>query len=79
MTEAMVVTNRCMQWEEGLVKLKSQLTDAMEANKTLSSSVAELTREKNLLTDELTRIGIEASVKDDELKRTNESYGKALD
>ena len=79
MTEAMVVTNRCMQWEEGLVKLKSQLTDAMEANKTLSSSVAELTREKNSLTDELTRIGIEASVKDDELKRTNESYGKALD
>lgn len=75
----MVVTNRCMQWEEGLVKLKSQLTDAMEANKTLSSSVAELTREKNLLTDELTRIGIEASVKDDKLKRTNESYGKALD
>jgi septal ring factor EnvC (AmiA/AmiB activator) len=75
----MVVTNRCMQWEEGLVKLKSQLTDAMEANKTLSSSVAELTREKNLLTDELTRIGIEASVKDDELKRTKESYGKALD
>ncbi len=75
----MVVANRCMQWEEGLVKLKSQLTDAMDANKTLSSSVAELTREKNLLTDELTRIGIEASVKDDELKRTKESYGKALD
>jgi hypothetical protein len=51
----------------------------MEANKTLSSSVAELTCEKNLLTDELTRNGIEASVKDNELKRTKESYGKALD
>ena len=53
--------------------------DAMGANKTLLSNVVELTCEKNLLTDELTRIGIEASVKDDKLKRTKESYGKALD
>jgi predicted nuclease with TOPRIM domain len=75
----MVVANRCMQWEEGIEKLKSQLTDAMDANKTLSSFVAELTREKNLLMEELTRIGIEASVKDDKLKRMKESYGKALD
>jgi hypothetical protein len=53
---AMVVANRCMHWEEGIVKLKSQLTDAMDANKTLSSTATELTREKNLLTDELTRL-----------------------
>ena len=61
------------------MKLKSQLTDAMDANKTLSSIVAELTCEKNLLTDELTRIGIEVSIKDEELKRTTESYMKTLD
>uniref|UniRef100_A0A2N9EMA7 Uncharacterized protein n=1 Tax=Fagus sylvatica TaxID=28930 RepID=A0A2N9EMA7_FAGSY len=79
LTEAMVVPNRCMHWEEGIVKLKSQLTDAMDANKTLSSTAAELIREKSLLTDELTRVGIESSVKEKELRRMTESYGKALD
>ena len=75
----MVIANRCMHWEDGIVKLKSQLTDTMDANKTSSSTAAELTREKNLLTDELTRVGIESSMKDEELRRTTESYGKALD
>ena len=75
----MVVANRCMHWEEGIVKLKSQLMDTMDANKALSSTVVELTCEKNLLTNELTRAGIEVSMKDEELRRTIESYGKALD
>ena len=75
----MVVANRYMHWEEGIVKLKSQLTDAMDANKTLSSTAAELTHEKSLLTDELTRAGIESSVKEKELRRMTESYRKALD
>jgi hypothetical protein len=39
----------------------------------------QLTCEKNLLTDELTRIGIEVSIKDEELKRKTESYMKTLD
>jgi hypothetical protein len=51
----------------------------MDTNKTLSSTAAELTCEKSLLTDELTRAGIEASMKEEELRRTTESYGKALD
>uniref|UniRef100_A0A2N9HZ47 Uncharacterized protein n=1 Tax=Fagus sylvatica TaxID=28930 RepID=A0A2N9HZ47_FAGSY len=33
LTEAMVIANRCMHWEESIVKLKSQLTDAMDATK----------------------------------------------
>ena len=41
-----------MHWEEGIVKLKSQLTDTMDANKTLSSIVAKLTRKKSLLMEE---------------------------
>ncbi len=68
-----------MQWEEGIVKLKSQLTDAMDANWTLSSTAAELTREKNFLTNDIAKMGIEASVKDEELKQTKESHMKALD
>jgi predicted nuclease with TOPRIM domain len=75
----MVVANRFMHWEEGIVKLKSQLTDAMDANKTLSSTATKLTREKNLLTDKLTKVGIEASMKDKELRRTTKSYEKTLD
>ncbi len=61
------------------MKLKLQLTDAMDANRTLSSTAAELTREKNILTDDIARMGIEASLKDEELKRTKESHMKALD
>ncbi len=61
------------------MKLKSQLIDALDTNKTLSSTTAELTREKSLLTDELTKAGIEASVKEEKLRRTTEFYGKALD
>jgi hypothetical protein len=52
--------------------------DAMDANKTLSSTTAELTR-KNLLTEELTKVGMEATIKDEELRKTKESYEKALD
>ena len=74
----MVVANRCMQWEEGIVKLKSQLTDAQDANQTLSSTVTDLTREKSIMTDDIARMGMEASVKDEELRRTKESYMKAL-
>ena len=48
----MVVANWCMHWKDGIMKLKSQLTDTMDANKTLSSTVAELTRKKSLLTEE---------------------------
>jgi hypothetical protein len=51
----------------------------MDANKTLSSTTAELTREKNLLTDKLTKARIVASMKDEELRRMTKSYGKALD
>jgi ribosomal protein S1 len=51
----------------------------MDANRTLSSTAAELTREKNILTDDIARMGIEASLKDEELKRTKESHMKALD
>ncbi len=61
------------------MKLKSQLTDAQDANRTLSSTVTDLTREKSIMTDNITRMGMEASVKDEELRRTKESYMKALD
>uniref|UniRef100_A0A2N9EF38 Uncharacterized protein n=1 Tax=Fagus sylvatica TaxID=28930 RepID=A0A2N9EF38_FAGSY len=42
-------------------------------------TTTELTREKDRLADELARLGAEALAKDEELKRTAESYRKALD
>ena len=44
LTEAMVIANRCMPWEDGLVKLKSQLLEAAEANQTLTLVTNELTQ-----------------------------------
>ena len=74
----MVVANGCMHWEEGIVELESQMTDAMDANKTLSSTATELTREKDRLVDKLTRLGAEALAKDKELKRMAESYNVCI-
>jgi Zn-finger domain-containing protein len=75
----MVVANRCMHWEEGIVKLKAQLTYAMDANKTLTSTAMELTRERDRLVDDLTKLNVDALAKDEELSKTVESYRKALD
>ncbi len=75
----MVVANRCMHWEEGIVKLKAQLTYAMDDNKTLTSAVMELTRERDRLVDDLTKLNVDALAKDEELSKTVESYRKALD
>ncbi len=51
----------------------------MDANKTLTSTVTELTRERDRLANELAKLGADALAKDEELKKTVESYRKALD
>ena len=39
----MVIANRCMLWEDSLVKLKAQMLEATKANQTLMMVANELT------------------------------------
>ncbi|GMY33158.1 hypothetical protein FCV25MIE_28400 [Fagus crenata] len=51
----------------------------MDANKTLTSAATELTRERDCLVDNLTKLKVDALAKDEEQRKTVESYRKALD
>ena len=79
LTEAMVIDNHCIHWEEGLINLKSQLTEAMDSNMTLTSVETELTQERDHLADDLAKLKMDVSTKDEEMNKTAESYRKALD
>jgi chromosome segregation ATPase len=69
LTEAMVIANRCMLWEDGLVKLKSQLLEAAEANQTLTSVANELTQEKDRMENELASLKGDMTAKDAKLEK----------
>uniref|UniRef100_A0A2N9FXT1 Uncharacterized protein n=1 Tax=Fagus sylvatica TaxID=28930 RepID=A0A2N9FXT1_FAGSY len=79
LTEAMIITNRCIHWEEGIVKLKDQLTEAMNANKSPTTVATELTQERDHLADELARLRVHMAAKDEELNKMVESNRKVLD
>jgi predicted nuclease with TOPRIM domain len=69
LTEAMVIANQCMLWEDGLVKLKNQLLEAAEANQTLMSVANELTQEKDRMENELASLKGDMTAKDAKLEK----------
>ena len=79
LTEAMIIANRCIHWEEGIVKLKDQLTEAMNVNKSPTTVATELTQERDHLADELARLRVHMAAKDEELNKTVKSNRKVLD
>uniref|UniRef100_A0A2N9GR09 Uncharacterized protein n=1 Tax=Fagus sylvatica TaxID=28930 RepID=A0A2N9GR09_FAGSY len=48
LTEVMVTANRCIQWEEGLVKLKAQLTEAKDATEAKELKLDMATKDEEL-------------------------------
>jgi Skp family chaperone for outer membrane proteins len=69
LTEVMVIANRCMLWEDGLVKLKAQMSEAAEANQTLMTVSNDLTQERDRKENELTLLRGDMAAKDAELKK----------
>jgi DNA repair exonuclease SbcCD ATPase subunit len=69
LTEAIVIANWCMLWEDGLVKLKTQLSEAAEANQTLTTVANELTQDRDRLENELTLLKGDMTAKDAELEK----------
>ena len=45
LNEALVIKGCCLHWEEGHVKLKTQLSKSESSKKNLTRAVAEMTRE----------------------------------
>jgi predicted nuclease with TOPRIM domain len=65
----MVIANRCMQWEDGLVKQKAQLSKAAQANQRLTTIANELTQDRDRVVGELSSLKVEVAAKDEELRK----------
>uniref|UniRef100_A0A2N9HM56 Uncharacterized protein n=1 Tax=Fagus sylvatica TaxID=28930 RepID=A0A2N9HM56_FAGSY len=69
LTELTVIANRCLQWEEALMKHKVQLSEAAQANQRLTALVNELTLDRDRVMGEMASLKVEMAVKDEELKK----------
>uniref|UniRef100_A0A2N9EXW8 Uncharacterized protein n=1 Tax=Fagus sylvatica TaxID=28930 RepID=A0A2N9EXW8_FAGSY len=69
LTEAMVIANRCMLWEDGLVKLKAQMSEAAKANQKLTTVANELTLDRDWVVGELSSLKADMVAKDAELRK----------
>ena len=67
-----MIANRCVQWEEALLKQKVQMSEAAQANQRLTTLVNELTLDRDRVVGEL------SSLKGD-MTRKEEDLRKALD
>jgi hypothetical protein len=64
-----VIANRCMQWEEALLKHKVQLSEAAQANQRLTALVNELTLDRDRVVGEMSTLKVDLTKKDEELKK----------
>ena len=64
-----MITNRCIQWEEALLKNKVQLSEAAQANQKLTALVNELTLDRDRVVGEVSTLKAGMSRKDEELKK----------
>uniref|UniRef100_A0A2N9GAI2 Uncharacterized protein n=1 Tax=Fagus sylvatica TaxID=28930 RepID=A0A2N9GAI2_FAGSY len=69
LTELTVIANRCLQWEEALMKHKVQLSEAAQANQRLTALVNELTLDRDRVVGEMASLKVEMAVKEEELKK----------
>uniref|UniRef100_A0A2N9J3R0 Uncharacterized protein n=1 Tax=Fagus sylvatica TaxID=28930 RepID=A0A2N9J3R0_FAGSY len=75
LTEFTVIANRCLQWEEALMKHKVQLSEAAQANQRLTALVNEMTLDRDRVVGEMASLKVEMAVKEDELKKeSSEAY-----
>ncbi len=64
-----MIANRCMQWEDGLVKQKAQLSEAAQANQRLMTIANELTQDRDRVVGELSSLKVEVAAKDEKLRK----------
>ena len=64
-----MIANWCMLWEDGLVKLKAQMSEAAEANKKLTTVANEVTLDRDRVVGELSSLKADMVAKDAELRK----------
>ena len=64
-----MIANRCMQWEDGLVKQKAQLSEAVQANQRLTTIANKLTQDRDRVVGELSSLKVGMTTKDKELRK----------
>jgi hypothetical protein len=72
-----VIANRCMQWEEALLKQKVQLSEAAQANQRLTTLVNELTLDRDKVVGELSTLKADLMKKEEDLSRALDDARKA--
>uniref|UniRef100_A0A2N9ISI6 Uncharacterized protein n=1 Tax=Fagus sylvatica TaxID=28930 RepID=A0A2N9ISI6_FAGSY len=60
LTEFTAIANRCLQWEDALMKHKVQLSEAAQSNQRLSALVNELTLDRDRVVGEMASLKMEA-------------------
>ena len=69
LTELTVIANRCIQWEDALLKQKVQLSEAAQANQRLTSLVNELTLDRDRVVGEMASLKVGMTAKEEELRK----------
>ena len=72
-----MIANRCMQWEDGLLKQKVQLLEAAQVNQRLTTLVNELTLDRDRVVGELSSLKVDMAAKDEELRKALDESKKA--
>jgi chromosome segregation ATPase len=72
-----VIANRCMQWEEALLKHKVQLSEAAQANQRLTSLVNELTLDRDRVVGEMSSLKADMTKKEEALKKALDDAKRA--
>ena len=68
-----MIANRCIQWEDALLKHKVQLSEAAQANQRLTALVNELTLDRDRVVGEMSSLKADMARKDEDLKRVLDS------
>ena len=79
LTELTVITNRCIQWEEALLKQKVQLSEAAQANQRLTSLVNELSLDKDRVVGEMSSLKADMTRKEEDLRKALDGAKRADD
>ena len=79
LTELTVIANRCIQWEEALLKQKVQLSEAAQANQRLTSLVNELTLDRDRVVGEMSSLKADITRKEEELRKALDGVKRADD
>uniref|UniRef100_A0A2N9F733 Uncharacterized protein n=1 Tax=Fagus sylvatica TaxID=28930 RepID=A0A2N9F733_FAGSY len=77
LTKLTVIANRCIQWEEALLKHKVQLSEAAQANQRLTALVNELTLDRDRVVGEMSSLKADMAKKDEDLKKAFDEARKS--